>query len=125
MILKEFFKRLIPQKFETPEKRQAVAPMLDLLEQGQIKAAEEYMARFVLKICSEIENGILDPKQGDAYISYLYITLHDEFSSISFSQNVHDMFGEGMCLHQYGSKHPPNINLIKRLANELLENNIN
>jgi len=100
-----------------------MAPIINLLEQGKTETTEKHVARFVLKVCSEIEKGAMNPSEGDAYVSYLEIAIGDEFPELKLRQNTYDLLLEGMCLHQYGSKHPPDIDLIKRIANQILKNN--
>ena len=123
MSLRKFFKKFTPRPFETPQKKKAIALIIELLKQGNTKTAEKHIARFVLKVCSEIEKGIMSPSEGDSYISYLEITIDDKFPKLKLRQATSDLLLEGMCLHQYGSKHPPDSDLIKRLANEILKNN--
>jgi len=118
-----FFIYLIKVKvdsYDYIELKNAIEPILELLERGDIPTAEKQIAQFVLKYSEEVKRRRMKPSDGDSFVSYLFIEINDMKPKIALRTEVHDLLLEGTCLHQYGSKHPPNFELIKKLANKII-----
>lgn len=106
----------IPQEI-----KEAIEPIISLTEQNDIREAEREIAKLVLDICSKVENKVLDPHLADTYFVHLDLSIHDSFGDDVLRQEVSRMLLEGYSFHVYGTKSGPNMDLIRKLANEVLQ----
>lgn len=101
----------------------AITPVIQLLKQNEVAKAEKEIAKIALNCCAKVENKKMVPGTVSRLFLNLMLAIEEKFPHAIIRQDTRYIIYQGVLYSEYGTKYGPDIDLIKRLANEILKNN--
>lgn len=101
-----------------------VEPIALKIENGEIADACKMLGRLTLWFLDQIEAGKLEPWKARNSYFLLNVYLTDNYPGDILGEDAHELIYEGTLLHEYGENMGPDIAYMRKIARQLLKEEI-
>ncbi len=101
-----------------------VETIIRLLKENEIEKAEREIAKIALDYCSKVESKTMGHREVSGYFLDLDQAIDRSSASNILREEVRYLILQGILFGEYGTKFGPDLDLIKKLANEILAEDI-
>lgn len=96
-----------------------VEPIALKIEEDQIEDARHMLGRLTLWFLDQIKIGKLEARKARSAYLLLFIYLTDNYIGDVLGEDAQELIYEGTLLHEYGTELGPDIDLMRKIANQL------
>lgn len=108
-----------------PQTVARVKPIFERFVRGETREAEAGLGQMTLDLLDELRAGKLWPKTVDDHFTLLDLALDEALPDLRVPEAVNDLVFEGMILHDLGQPYGADLELMGRLAQQLVRRNGN